>query len=127
MSNHFGSKAITTSTLKTRSNGSNMLVKHYPTLLRGIGLCFDHCWIVLTFGCWSVQTILTPSNNIGFQYQTRNWRIFDHANKRVGRCWMKSLNEVKLHPSSSNTIQHYPTCLIMLFKRVKHAVSNNVL
>ena len=27
----------------------------------------------------------------------------------VGRCWMKSLNKIKLDPTSSNIMQQYPT------------------
>ena len=34
------------------------------------------------------------------------------SKNNFGSCWMKSLTEIKLHPISSNTIQHCPTwCL----------------
>ena len=48
------------------------------------------------------------------------------SKKNVGQCWMKSLTEIKLHPTSSNTIQHCPTWPNMVFKRRQHIVANNV-
>ena len=116
-------------TLKARSNGSNMLVEHYPTLLGGVGRCF---WSVLDAGVF--KRIQHHPTMLDFSTGTKLWSIFDQANENVERCWMKSLNKVKLHPTSSNTVQHvwwccskvsnvlrptmfddvWPTCLIRL-------------
>ena len=93
---------------KARSNGSNMLVKYYPTLLGGVGRYFISVGL-----CWMLECS-NESNTIQQCWisvpGTKLWRIFDHANGNVGRCWMKSLNKVKLHPAPSNTIQHVRAC-----------------
>ena len=57
--------------LKATSNGPNMLVKHYPTLLGGV----DQCWIVLNAGVFK-RIHATPSNNVEFQYQAQNDGVF---------------------------------------------------
>ena len=92
--------------VKARSNGSNMLVKHHPTLLGGVGRCLISVGL-----CWLLECS-NESNTIQQCWisvpDTKLWRIFEN----VGRCWMKSLNKVKLHPTSSNTVQRYSICLI---------------
>ena len=47
-----------------------MLVKHYPTLLGGVGRC------LISVGCWSLQTNPTLSDNVEFQDQARNYGLF---------------------------------------------------
>ena len=111
--------------LRHQSKGLFKRIKHVgqtlPNILRWCWTVFDRCWLLecsnesnIIKQCW----ISVPG--------TKLWRIFNHANENGGRCWMKSLNKVKLHPTLSNIVQHYPTCLIVLFKRVKHVASNNV-
>ena len=87
----------------------------------------QHCWVLLDgvrvwsvldcVGCWSVHTNPTPSNNVGFRYHARNYGVL-----LIMRA--KMLDDVgwKVWTSqtSSNIFQHYPTCLIVLFKRVQH-------
>ena len=99
--------------LKTRLNGSNMF-KHYPTLLGGVGRCLISVGL-----CWMLECS-NESNTIQ-QYWisvpgTKLWRIFDQANENVGRCWVKRLNNVKLHPTPSNmfncAVQMGPTCCV---------------
>ena len=103
--------------LKARSNGSNMLLKHYPTLLGGVGRCLINVGL-----CWMLECS-NESNTIQQCWisvpGTKLWRIFDHANENVGQCWMKGLTKVKHHPAPSNMFD-------LLFDRVKHVASNNV-
>ena len=75
---------------------------------------FDQCWIVLDAGVF--KRIQHHPTILDFGTKTHD---FDHASENVGRCCMKNLNIVKLNPTSS-------TFLIVLFKRAKHAASNNV-
>ena len=70
-----------------------MLVKHYPTLLRGVE----------SVGYWNVQVNPTPSNTIQQCWilipSTKLRCIFNNTKDNVGQSWVKS----------SNIIQHCPT------------------
>ena len=104
---------FTVQMVEVRLNGSNMLVKHYPTLLGGVGRC------LISVGCWGVQTNPTPPNNVGFQYQVQNYGVFLIMRTKL-------LDDVEWKVwTKSNIVQHCPTYLIVLFKWVKHIVSNN--
>ena len=55
-------------------------------------------------GCWGVQTKPTLlSNNVGFQYQARNYGVVLITRTKMLYDTMKSLNKVK---TSSNIVQH---------------------
>ena len=119
--------------IKAHLNGSNMYV--YQTLSNIVWWCwmvFDQCWMVLDAGVFKrIQNHQTCCNEMAWDWLRR---IFDRASKNMGQCWMKSLNKFKLHPTSSNTVQHvwsgcsngsnmlrptmfdnvWPTCLIRL-------------
>ena len=88
--------------LKANSNGSYILVKHYPTLLGYVVWSMLDC-----VECWSVQTNPATSNNVGFQYLARNYGIFLIETKMLDdvrwKVWTKS-----------NFIQHRPTLSNML-------------
>ena len=77
-----------------------MLVKHYPTLLGDVGRC------LISVGCWSVQTNPTPSNNVGFQYQTRNYCVFL---SRERKCFTVLDEKLEQTQTSSSIVQHHPT------------------
>ena len=42
------------------------------------------------------------------------------------KCWPMLGEKCDRNPTSSNTIQHCPTCPNMVFKRRQHVVANNV-
>ena len=108
--------------LKARSNGSNILIKHYPTLLGGVRQC------LISVGLFWMLECTNESNTIQqcciSVPGTKLLHSFDQTNESVGRCWMKSLDKVKLQTTSSNNVQHYPTCMMVLFNWVKHVASN---
>ena len=88
----------------------------------------QHCWVVLDgiwslldcVGCWSVQTNPIPSNNVGFRYHARKYGVL-----LITRA--KMLDDIGWKGwTKSNFIQHRPTCLNVLFKRVKYAASRYV-
>ena len=54
---------------------------------------------------------------IGYQWMS--------TSAHAGRKMLAGLTELKLHPTSSNTIQHWPTCPNMVFKRRQHVVANS--
>ena len=100
--------------LKARSNGSNMLVKHYPTLLGGVG----RVWSVLNAG------VFNESNTIQqcwiSVYQERNYDVFlitrTKMSDAVGcKVWTK-LNFIKRRPTLSNmfdcAVQTGQTCCV---------------
>ena len=66
---------------------------------------FDQCWIVLDAGVFK-QSQYHPTM-LNFSTRTHD---FDQLSENVGRCWTKSLNIIKLHLTSSNTIQHVRSC-----------------
>ena len=72
--------------LMSRSNGLNMLVKHYPTLLGGVGRVRS---VLDCVGCWSVQTNPTPSNRLYFS--TRH-EIMAYCWSRERKCWTSLTN-----------------------------------
>ena len=94
------------STLEYKPKDPFKRIKHVgqtlPNIARWCWTVFDQCWIMLELECSNESNIIqqcwisVPG--------TKLWRIFNHVNKNVGRCWMKSLNKDKLPPSPSNTI-----------------------
>ena len=98
---------------KALSNGSNMLVKHYPTLLGGVGRC-----LIIAGLCWMLECS-NESNTI-----QQCW--ISVPGTKLWRTKMLKMLDEKFEQSqtSSNIVQQWPTCLVVLFKRVKHVASN---
>ena len=150
MSNHFGSKAIPTFTLrpvKTDQTCWSNIIQHCYVVLDCVLIIVGLCWLLdaaVFKRFYHHPTILDFStrHEIGVFLIMRT-NVLDDVGWKV---WTKS-NFIHHRPTLSNTIQHvwlccsngsnmlcpimfydvWPTCLIMLYKRVKHAVSNNVL
>ena len=110
--------------LKARSNGSNMLVKHYPTLLGGIG------WCLISVGlCWMLEC-----SNESMQYHPTMLN-FSTRHEMMAYFWplarTKMLDDVGWKGwTKSNLIQHRSTLSNMFDCRVQmgqaYVASNNV-
>ena len=74
------------------------LVKHYQTLLGGVGRC------LISVGCWSVQTSRTPLTMLDFG--TRH-EIMAFFWSRERKCWTMLDEKFKQVQTSSKIVQHW--------------------
>ena len=115
------SRLVQLKIIKAHSNGSNMLVKHYQTLLDAT--CLTHlkkhnqtCWIVLDDVGWSLSLlklfIQHPKTRYNFVPGTEIqhfWMVLDSFEHSSIQHWW---NTVQHHQTMLDNV--WPTCLICL-------------